>query len=102
MPNNNNTHTAQGLLVSPVFFMVICLFLFSGCNLSPESGGKILFLSNRDPQDSQSNSPLSDNTNNDVYQMDENGNNITRITNTEGCKQYASFSPDGKKIVFEL
>ena len=33
--------------------------------------------------------------------MDKNGNNIKRLTDAIGMKQCASFSPDGKKIVYQ-
>jgi TolB protein len=80
--------------------MVMLLFLLSGCNsFLKSSGGTILFISDR-VQIEGSEKYQCFQLNNEIYLMDGNGNNIKRLTDTIGYEQCASFSPDGKKIVF--
>jgi hypothetical protein len=56
---------------------------------SPD-GSKILFSSNRDCQCSQ----------NDLYSMNRDGSNVTRLTSSSDHDENAHWSPDGTKIVF--
>ena len=85
--------------------LLLCLLstavLFSGCShLFGNTAGTIIFTSNRVQIPGSEKYP-SLRSENEIYQMDGNGNNVKRITDTIGVKQYPSFSPDGKKIVFE-
>jgi Tol biopolymer transport system component len=89
------------LLIPSILTMVLPLFLVSGCNSSlKNSAGMIIFSSDRVQIEGTEQYPGL-HINYELYQMDQNGNNITRITDTVGLEQNASFSPDGKKIVFE-
>jgi Tol biopolymer transport system component len=77
------------------------LILLTGCSaLFAQSGSTILFISNRVQIPGTEKYP-SLQIENQIYRMDGNGNNVKKITDSIGDKQYASFSPDGKKIVFE-
>jgi Tol biopolymer transport system component len=63
--------------------LVLGLFLPASINAQE----KIAFSSNRDG-------------NAEIYVMDPNGSNQTRLTNTPAAESVPSFSPDGSKIVF--
>lgn len=64
---------------------------------SPD-GTKIVFTSNR--ANPGFISGIVDNTEFDIYVMDVNGSNITRLTTTPGLDTEPVFSPDGSKIAF--
>jgi len=89
------------ILVSLILALVSMVTLFSSCD-SPSKGaaGTIMFISDRVQIEGSEQYPGYQ-LNNEIYQMGGNGDNIKRITDTIGIKQYASFSPNGKKIVFE-
>lgn len=53
----------------------------------PGANGKIAFTSDRDG-------------NNEIYIMDADGSNQTRLTNNPAADNYPRFSPDGRKISF--
>jgi Tol biopolymer transport system component len=89
------------VLVPLILTLVSMVTLFSGCDsLSKGAAGTIIFISDRVQIEGSEQYPGYQ-LNNEIYQMDGNGNNIKMITDTIGIKQYASFSPNGKKIVFE-
>lgn len=54
----------------------------------PGPNGKIVFSSNRDG-------------NEEIYTMNPDGSNVTRLTNNSANDQYPSWSADGTKIVFD-
>jgi Tol biopolymer transport system component len=54
----------------------------------PGTNGKIVFSSNRDG-------------NEEIYTMNPDGSNVTRLTNNSANDQYPSWSADGTKIVFD-
>lgn len=56
-------------------------------------GSKILFVSNR------GGIAEGDSSNIDIYEMNSDGSNVKRITNTPTVETYASWSPDESKIV---
>jgi TolB protein len=88
-------------LLSFLLTLILALVLFSGCNSSSGNGkSTIMFISDRVQIDGTEKYPGYQ-LNNEIYRMDGNGDSIKRITDTIGIKQYTSFSPDGKKIVFE-
>jgi TolB protein len=75
--------------------------LLTGCSaLFANSPGTILFISNRVQIPGTEKYP-SLRIENQIYRMDDNGTNIRKISDTIGLKQFASYGPDGKKIVFE-
>ena len=89
------------LLIPFLLAFIAMVILLSGCSaLSAKSAGSILFISNRVQIPGTEKYP-SLRMENQIYLMDGNGNNVKKITDSIGTKQYASFSPDGKKIVFE-
>ena len=53
----------------------------------PGTNGKIIFASDRDG-------------NKEIYVMDADGSNATRLTNNSTREYYPSWSPDGSKIAF--
>lgn len=72
--------------------LVACAIAVIGVSSSaqaafPGANGKIAFTSNRDG-------------NNEIYIMDADGSNQTRLTNDPGSDSYPRFSPDGRKISF--
>lgn len=60
--------------------------------------GKIVFSSSRD-SDGSIHAELG--TENEIYLMDVEGSNETRLTSNETWDEYPIFSPDGSRIVFE-
>jgi TolB protein len=89
------------VLVPLILALVSMVTLFSSCDsLSKGAAGTIIFISDRVQIEGSEQYPGYQ-LNNEIYQMGGNGDNIKRITDTIGIKQYASFSPNGKKIVFE-
>jgi len=84
-----------------LLLFITAVILLSGCSaLFTNSPGSILFISNRVQIPGTEKYPGL-RVENQIYLMDGNGNNVKKITDSIGNKQYASFSPDGKKIVFE-
>ncbi|MDH5508310.1 MAG: DPP IV N-terminal domain-containing protein, partial [Anaerolineae bacterium] len=64
-----------------------------GCPVWSADGSKLLFISDNDPTEVYS-------ANQNLYIVDINNGNLTRISNNELIYSTASFSPDGKQIVF--
>jgi Tol biopolymer transport system component len=62
---------------------------------SPD-GKKIAFVSNRDDPNPSGCSPC----NYEIYAMNADGTNLTRLTNSPGLDEDPAWSPDGTKIVF--
>jgi Tol biopolymer transport system component len=66
-----------------------------GSAWSPD-GKKIAFVTNRDEPNPTGCSPC----NYEIYSMDADGANLTRLTNSPGLDEEPAWSPDGAKIVF--
>ena len=68
-------------------FILLCLILLSGCTGAVDGTNKIVFFSDRAGNDQ-------------IYVMDANGSNQTRLTNSTSANYYPTWSPDGSKIIF--
>ncbi len=91
----------RGRNITLLLAVNVAAVLLTGCStLFANSPGTILFISNRVQIPGTEKYP-SLRIENQIYQMDGNGNNVKKITDSIGNKQFASYSPDGKKIVFE-
>jgi Tol biopolymer transport system component len=98
---NNINIRKRYLLIPFILAFIAPVILLSGCSaLFANSPGTILFISNRVQIPGTEKYP-SLRVENQIYLMDSNGNTVKKITDSIGNKQYASFSPDGNKIVFE-
>ena len=98
--SNNKGWGKKYLLIPCLLALIFAAVLLTGCSsFSANSGGTILFISNRVQIEGTDQYPGF--TNSEIYSMDKNGNNIKRLTDAIGMKQCASFSPDGKKIVYQ-
>jgi Tol biopolymer transport system component len=72
-----------GLLIALALFTVLVI----GCSSSLEKNGRIAFSSNRDG-------------NTQIYVMDADGSNQTRLTSNSDIDWAPAWSPDGSKIAF--
>ena len=85
-----NIHKARIVALIGLIVLVACK-----APTTPTDPGayRIAFLSSRDPQFS------ADGSRPDLYLIDRDGKNLTRLT-TRGARLYYTFSPDGLKIAF--
>ena len=97
--SNLSNRKRKYLLISSTFILVLSSVLFSSCGLFATSG-TIIFTSNRVQIAGSQQNPSLQPLDTEIYSMGQNGNNIIKLTDTIGVYQDASFSPDGKKIVF--
>jgi Tol biopolymer transport system component len=82
----SNIRAALRVLAGSVFAALILPLCLSGCT-SGGSGGKIVFVTNRDG-------------NPEIYVMNPNGTNQTRLTNNPADDSQSSWSLDRSKIAF--
>ncbi len=86
-----------------ILFVLLALLTNFGCSQQPDvselaptipaselisTGGKIAFSSDRDGND-------------EIYVMNPDGTNATRLTNNRAIDELPRWSPDGKRIVFQ-
>ncbi len=69
------------------------------CVYSPD-GRHILFASNRDNLDPETQLPIAESRAIDLYVMQADGSNVVRLTTTTGYDGGAFFSPDGSRILY--
>ncbi len=81
-------------LLLVILVITLAVSLLIGCNPGNqdegggEGEGRITFFSNRDG-------------NGDIYVMNADGSNLTRLTDNPAMDREPCFSPDGTKIAFE-
>ena len=76
------------VLIKMKAIILIFIFVFGIVQVvSAQENGKIVFVSNRDGND-------------EIYMMNTDGSNLSRITNNSVHDRYPSWSPDGLQVAF--
>ena len=74
--------------ISTFVIFTACVFMAAALHVQGQSGGgQMLFYTNRDG-------------NQEIYRMNSDGSNQTRLTNTPDSENGARWSPDGQQIIY--